>query len=107
MAPVETERNLLFGLLALQVGLIDQGALFAAFAAWTRVKGRALADHLIDRGDLDTDQRGVIEAMVGLHLKEEPGLDPRRPLDPQGPRPSRRPRSRRQPRPSRTRLDRP
>ena len=73
MALVSTDRNLLFGLLALQVGLVDQGQLVAAFQAWTRVKGKALADHLIERGDLDTDQRGVIDAMVGLHVKKHGG----------------------------------
>jgi eukaryotic-like serine/threonine-protein kinase len=30
------DRHLLFGLLALQNGLIDQGQLVAAFQAWTR-----------------------------------------------------------------------
>jgi hypothetical protein len=46
MTPAAVDRNLLFGLLALQNGLIDQGALFGAFAAWTRNKARPLADHL-------------------------------------------------------------
>jgi eukaryotic-like serine/threonine-protein kinase len=64
------ERHLLFGLLALQNGLIDQGALVAAFQAWTRNRSRPLADHLMDRGDLDPDQRDGVEAMVGLHLKK-------------------------------------
>ena len=67
---VHAQRHLLFGLLALQNGLIDQVQLVAAFQAWTRLKGRALADHLVDRGDLDADQRGRIEAMVALHLKK-------------------------------------
>jgi hypothetical protein len=39
------DRHLLFGLLALQNGLIDQGALVATFQAWTRDKARSLADH--------------------------------------------------------------
>ena len=43
-------RDLLFGLLALQNGLIDQGAPFTAFAAWSRDKSRSLADHLIALG---------------------------------------------------------
>ena len=47
-----TDRHLLCGLLALQNGLIDQGALVAAFQAWTRDKARSLADHLQARGDL-------------------------------------------------------
>jgi hypothetical protein len=51
--PTDPSRDLLFGLLALQTGLIDQGALFAAFAAWTRDKARSLADHLVEQGHLD------------------------------------------------------
>jgi eukaryotic-like serine/threonine-protein kinase len=37
------DRHLLFGLLALQNGLINQGALLAAFQAWTLDKARSLA----------------------------------------------------------------
>ena len=33
-----TDRHLLFGLIALQVGLIDQAQLVAAFQAWARDK---------------------------------------------------------------------
>jgi serine/threonine-protein kinase len=70
MAAIAAERDLLFGLLALQNGLIDQGQLVAAFQAWTRDRARSLADHLTARGDLDPDQRAGVEAMVGLHLKK-------------------------------------
>jgi serine/threonine-protein kinase len=66
-------RDLLFGLLSLQVGLIDQGQLVAAFQAWTRDKDRSMADHLVGRGDLEDDQRAGIEAMVALHLKKHGG----------------------------------
>ena len=64
------DRHLLFGLLALQNGLIDQGQLVAAFQVWSRDRSRALADHLAARGDLDSDQRTAVEAMVALHLKK-------------------------------------
>jgi hypothetical protein len=67
------DRNLLFGLLALQNGLIDQAQLVAAFQSWTLQKDRPLADQLVGRGALDADQRGVVEAMVGLHLKRHGG----------------------------------
>jgi hypothetical protein len=69
MAPVAADRNLLFGLLALQIGLIDKSKLVAAFQAWTLGKARNLADHLVAHSDLDADQRAVVEAMVALHLK--------------------------------------
>ena len=55
--PAVADRNLLFGLLALQNGLIDQVQLVAAFQAWTLDKARTLADHLVGRGDLDADGR--------------------------------------------------
>jgi serine/threonine protein kinase/tetratricopeptide (TPR) repeat protein len=70
MATTAAESNLLFGLLALQNGLIDQDQLVAAFRAWTRDRSRALADYLAARGDLDADQRAGVEAMVGLHIKK-------------------------------------
>jgi serine/threonine protein kinase len=73
MAALAADRDLLFGLLALQVGLIDQDQLVVAFRAWTRDRARPLADQLADRDDLDPDQRAGVEAMVGLHLKKHGG----------------------------------
>ena len=64
------DRHLLFGLLALQNGLIDQAQLVAAFQAWTRDKSRPLAEHLVARGDLDAEQLAAVEAMVGLHVRK-------------------------------------
>ncbi|MFO0961127.1 MAG: serine/threonine-protein kinase [Isosphaeraceae bacterium] len=71
--PSPADAQLLFGLLALQNGLIDQGQLVAAFQAWTLDRGRSLATHLIDRGDLDTEQASLLEALVALHLKKHGG----------------------------------
>src|SRR5262245_38160805 len=73
MAAIAAERHLLFGLLALQNGLIDQVQLVAAFQAWTRGKARALADHLVGRGDLEADDRAAVEALVARHLKKHGG----------------------------------
>ena len=70
---LDPSRELLFGMLALQIGLIDQGQLVAAFQAWARDKARSIADHLLDRGSLDAEQRAVVEAMVALHLKKHGG----------------------------------
>jgi tetratricopeptide (TPR) repeat protein/tRNA A-37 threonylcarbamoyl transferase component Bud32 len=67
------DRNLLFGLLALQNGLIDQDQLVAAFRVWCRDKSRRIAEYLVDRGDLDTDQRHAVDVMVGLHDKKHGG----------------------------------
>jgi hypothetical protein len=50
------DRHLLFGLLALQNGLIDQVQLVAAFQARTRAKSIALADPSIGAGRADRDR---------------------------------------------------
>jgi serine/threonine-protein kinase len=67
------DRHLLFGLIALQVGIIDQAHLVAAFQSWARDRTRPLADHLIAHGDLGAEDRAAIEAMVALHLKKHGG----------------------------------
>src|SRR6516162_5441599 len=73
MAAIAADRDLLYGLIALQNGLIDQVQLVAAFQAWTRDKGRPLAEHLLARGDLDAEQRSCVEALVALHVKKYGG----------------------------------
>ena len=73
MATPSADRDLLFGLLALQNGLIDQGQLVAAFQAWTRYRTRPLAEHLLARGDLDPDDRAAVEALVSRHIKKHGG----------------------------------
>ena len=73
MSAVATVKNLLFGLLALQNGLINQGQLVAAFQAWSLDKARGVAEHLISRGDLDTDDRAAVEALVERHCKKHGG----------------------------------
>jgi serine/threonine-protein kinase len=67
------DRDLLFGLLALQNGLIDQSQLVAAFQAWTRDKGRPMADVLVARGDLDAADRLAVEALVARHVHKHGG----------------------------------
>ncbi len=73
MAKGGLDRNLLFGLLALQNGFIDQSALVGAFQGWVRDKSRSIADLLIDRGDLGEGHRSAIEALVALHQEDDGG----------------------------------
>src|SRR5262249_24584732 len=65
----DAHRDLVFGLLALQTGLIDQGQLVAAFHAWTRAQGRPMAAILAERGALAAARGAVVGAGVGQHLK--------------------------------------
>ncbi len=67
------DRHLLFGLLALQNGIINQGQLVAAFQAWTLDKSRSLADHLEARGDLSRAKRALLEALADVHLEAHDG----------------------------------
>jgi serine/threonine-protein kinase len=73
MAAIAADRHLLFGLLALQNGLIDQGQLMLAFQAWTRDKARSLADHLEARGDLTAAKRALLDALAEVHLEAHGG----------------------------------
>jgi serine/threonine-protein kinase len=73
MAAIAADRDLLFGLLALQNGLIQQAQLVAAFHAWTTDKARTLADHLVALGHLNPDQRRAIEAIAAIHLDAHGG----------------------------------
>src|SRR5262249_33662217 len=70
---------LLFGLLALQNGLIDQDQLLNAFRAWSRDRSRPLADLLGDLGALEPDDRSAVEALVARHLRKH-GDDPEKSL---------------------------
>ncbi len=69
MSKVSGDQNLLFGLLALQTGLINQGALFAAFSAWTRDKARSMAEILVAQGNLDAARRSLLDGLVTEHVK--------------------------------------
>jgi len=69
----QTPRDLLSGLLALQFGLIDQDQLVAAFGAWSRAKGKALTEILVDRGAIDEEGRALLALMADNRLKVHSG----------------------------------
>jgi serine/threonine-protein kinase len=73
MAAVAADCELLFGLLALQNGLVNQAQLLAAFQAWTLERSKGLADHLVALGHLSPARRPVVEAMAALHLEAHGG----------------------------------
>ena len=64
----QTPRDLLFGLLALQIGLIDQDQIVTAFSAWSRAKGKTLAEILIERGSIDEESRALLAGMAEKQL---------------------------------------
>jgi eukaryotic-like serine/threonine-protein kinase len=79
MASSEADRDLLFGILALQNGLVDQADLIAAFQTWSKDKSGPLALVLVNRGSLTEERRAVLNDLVRMHL-ERHGEDSMRSL---------------------------
>jgi eukaryotic-like serine/threonine-protein kinase len=75
MAQRTADRNLLFGILALQMDFITRDALVAAMNAWLLQKHRPLADLLEENGALKPAARAVLEPLVRHHI-EQHGGDP-------------------------------
>ena len=67
------DSNFLFGLLALQTGMIDQAALVAAFHSWTRDKARSMAEILLGQGAIDAGDRAALEALAAKHVMRHGG----------------------------------
>jgi serine/threonine protein kinase/tetratricopeptide (TPR) repeat protein len=79
MAAIAADRDLLFGLLALQTGLINQAQLMAAFHAWTQARDRSMAEILAEQGVISTPCLTLVEGLVIEHLRRHGG-DPERSL---------------------------
>ena len=64
------DRNLLFGILALQMDFISRDQLVAAMNAWVLAKHEPLGAFLRAQGALDAEQHDVLTAMMQVHLKK-------------------------------------
>ena len=67
------DRNLLFGILALQMDFITRDALIAAMHAWVLEKHRPIGEILVERGDLDPTDRTLLGVIVDRHLARHGG----------------------------------
>src|SRR5438132_1405464 len=74
MSP-SADRNLLFGILAVQLDFISKDALIAAMNAWLLDKSRPIGDILREQGQLSADRLHLLTALVAEHL-EQHGDDP-------------------------------
>src|SRR6185312_10833738 len=72
-ARVEAERDLLFGILALQNGLIEQADLIAAFQVWTKERSCPMAQVLVERGSLSPADRAMLDGLVRRHVEKQGG----------------------------------
>jgi WD40 repeat protein len=74
----DAPRDLLFGLLALQNGMVSRDQLVAAFGVWT-ASDRPMADLLVEQGALSPPRRDLLEALAAEHLAAHGG-DPEQSL---------------------------
>src|SRR5690242_14944290 len=63
------DRNLLFGILALQMDFITRDALVKAMNAWVLEKNKALGEILVAQGAMHADARNLLEPLVQKHLE--------------------------------------
>jgi WD40 repeat protein/tRNA A-37 threonylcarbamoyl transferase component Bud32 len=78
-----TDRNLLFGILALQMDFVDRDALVGAMNAWLLEKTRSLGDILVEQRALTGDRHALLDALVQEHLGQ-PEHDPHATVLPPG-----------------------
>jgi tetratricopeptide (TPR) repeat protein len=67
------DRNLLFGILAVQMDFVSRDNLIGAMHAWVLTKHRPLGEILAEQGPLTPDRRLLLDALVAEHLKAHGG----------------------------------
>src|SRR5438876_11379486 len=70
---MDTDRNLLFGVLALQADLIDSAQFIEACLLWTSRKNEHLADLLLERGWIVPADRTHVEYLLERKLQKHDG----------------------------------
>jgi hypothetical protein len=70
---VDADRNLLFGVLALQADLIDPEKFARGCSDWAARKERPLADLLVERGWLSPEDRADVEKLLQRKLAKHKG----------------------------------
>ena len=67
-SPGPADRNLLFGILALQMDFISREQLVAAMNAWVIEKSKSIGQILCAHGALQQPAHDLLEALVQKHL---------------------------------------
>src|SRR6516164_2395767 len=68
-----SDRNLLFGILALQMDFIRRDDLIAAMSRWVLDKAKPLGQILQEQGVLQAEPRALLDALVARHLEMHGG----------------------------------
>ncbi len=70
---MSADRNLLFGILALQNGFIGRTQLIDAMTAWAVAKQRALGEILVERDAMRPEHRRLLDALLDAHVARHGG----------------------------------
>jgi hypothetical protein len=73
MSAAYSDRNLLFGVLALQMDFLGRDALIVAMQAWIQDKTKSLGDILVEQNALRPDERDAIDTLVQKLLDRHQG----------------------------------
>jgi serine/threonine-protein kinase len=73
MPHADTDRNLLFGVLAFQADLLDAHQFAEGCAAWAAKKDTPLADLLVERGWLTAAERAAVDLLLEKKLQKHKG----------------------------------
>ncbi|QDU98706.1 serine/threonine-protein kinase [Lignipirellula cremea] len=73
MPIVSADRNLLFGVFALQLDFIDRDQLVHGMNAWVLDKSRSLGDLLVEKGQLHPEDCRALETLIDAHLRRHGG----------------------------------
>jgi serine/threonine-protein kinase len=78
-SPASADRNLLFGILALQMDFVSKDALLRAMNAWVMDKHKSLGAILVEHGAMAPEEHALVEAVVQRHVLNHGG-DPQQSL---------------------------
>src|ERR1700680_3860316 len=68
MSSSHVDRNLLFGILALQMDFVSRDALIAAMNTWVLEKSKPLGQVLVELGALAPDAQAALDVLVTKHV---------------------------------------
>jgi serine/threonine protein kinase len=75
----QADRNLLFGIIALQMDFVSRDALIAAMHAWVLDKAKDLGQILVEQDALSHERRAMLEPLVAEHVRHH-GNNPQKSL---------------------------
>ncbi|MBI2477348.1 MAG: tetratricopeptide repeat protein, partial [Planctomycetia bacterium] len=70
---MDTDRNLLFGILALQLEFVDSSQFTEACAAWAVARHKTLAEILVERGWMTPNESNQVEQLVVRKIEKHAG----------------------------------